>query len=332
MGGGPVYSAASTRLLVDDAITNGYDPSASIFTRDADIRAGREKMKVHDDLDPLKMKRGIRECRDGDGKASRAVSVCLDITGSMSDVPKLILSKIPSLIGTIVKNGALEHPGVGFFAIGDAYSDQVPVQIGQFEIGNALDDGLSKVFLEGNGGGNGHESYDLYFYWLARHTETDCFEKRGEKGYAFLIQDEPPPPYLPKEHVKKLFGVDIEADIPLKTIIEEAKEKWEIFILRPQNLSMGKNAGITKMWEALFPDRVYPIQSPDGICEMIAMLIGAEEGVDLDAMVDTVSSLGGDKSLAIVAKDTVKSKGGGLAKKGSFDGDVDFGSGGASRL
>ena len=69
-----------------------------------------------------------------------------------------------------------------FGGIGDAQSDRVPLQVGQFESDNRMDDQLRTIFLEGNGGGQKSESYELATYFIARHTVTDAWEKRGRKG------------------------------------------------------------------------------------------------------------------------------------------------------
>ena len=34
------------------------------------------------------------------------------------------------------------------------------------------------------------ESYELAMYFMARHTALDCHEKRGKRGYLFIIGDE----------------------------------------------------------------------------------------------------------------------------------------------
>lgn len=34
------------------------------------------------------------------------------------------------------------------------------------------------------------ESYELAMYFMARHTSIDCYEKRGKRGYLFMIGDE----------------------------------------------------------------------------------------------------------------------------------------------
>jgi hypothetical protein len=77
-----------------------------------------------------------------------------------------------------------------FGAIGDATCDRAPLQVGQFESDNRMDDDLSRILLEGGGGGQKTESYELAMYFMARHTAADCYEKRGKRGYLFIIGDE----------------------------------------------------------------------------------------------------------------------------------------------
>ena len=57
-----------------------------------------------------------------------------------------------------------------FGAIGDATCDRVPLQVGQFESDNRMDDDLGRIVLEGGGGGQQTESYELAMYFMARHT------------------------------------------------------------------------------------------------------------------------------------------------------------------
>jgi hypothetical protein len=77
-----------------------------------------------------------------------------------------------------------------FGAIGDYFSDRVPLQIGQFESGIEMDDNLTKFVLEGGGGGSYEESYQNALYFFAHRTSCDCLEKRGKKGYLFVVGDE----------------------------------------------------------------------------------------------------------------------------------------------
>ena len=76
-------------------------------------------------------------------------------------------------------------------AIGDAECDRAPLQVTQFEADIRLADQLRELWIEGGGGGNRGESYHLPWAFAAMRTSTDCFERRGRKGYLFTIGDEP---------------------------------------------------------------------------------------------------------------------------------------------
>lgn len=60
----------------------------------------------------------------------------------------------------------LSDPALSFCAIGDSTCDQAPLQISDFGQGKEIDEKVSKIWLEGGGGGNEHESYELaaFFY------------------------------------------------------------------------------------------------------------------------------------------------------------------------
>lgn len=288
MGAGS-YSYDYVDKITRSAKASGFTDS---FVYDAKVKSGAVEAKIHDSLDPSKMVNGIRESRDSaEHPNSLPVAVCLDQSGSMMNVPKGVLQKMPALMGTLVKNG-LDDAQVLFSAIGDFFTDQFPFQVGQFESDNKMDDNLSTVILEGNGGGNNCESYGLFLYFLARCTETDQYSKRGEKGYAFLIEDEPFPSHVTKAEIKGVFGQNIQADIPFAEIAAEAQEKWHIFIIRPAETSHGRDAKVTDKWKSLFPERVICIDSVASICETIALAVAAGEGINLDQIEEDFASTG----------------------------------------
>ena len=113
-----------------------------------------------------------------------------DVTGSMRGVPRALQAKLPQLLGLLLRKGYVAHPQIMFGAIGDATCDRAPLQVGQFESDNRMDDDLGRILLEGGGGGQKTESYELAMYFMARHTATDCFGERGRRGYLFIIGDE----------------------------------------------------------------------------------------------------------------------------------------------
>lgn len=236
-------------------------------------RAARGEVdKVHEYLDPLKIK-GVRESRDSaDHPVSVAMVLACDTTGSMRENPVRIQRQLAHLHDQVITGTRIKHPQFLMMSIGDVTSDRYPVQVGQFESDNRFDEQLRQMILEGNGGAYGQESYDMFFYFLARKTSIDCYEKRGQKGIAILIADELPREYVAERYVNAIFGDQLVADIPIREIIAEAQQKYEIFLLMPQNL--GTAASNRTRWESLLGKQyVSSFQTPDHICETIVDVI-----------------------------------------------------------
>ena len=146
-------------------------------------------LRVHQTLDPSGLQ--TRESRDNaEHPASTAIIISLDVTGSMGKVVRGIHANLPQLHELLLGHGYVNDPQICFAAVGDATCDQVPLQVGQFESDNRMDENLENMILEGGGGGQVTESYELMLYLAARHTATDCWEKRKHKGYLFIIGDE----------------------------------------------------------------------------------------------------------------------------------------------
>ena len=177
------------------------------FEYDAALRAQPEgERKVHDKMSPFGVQ--IRESRDSEAHpTAHAVGVLFDVTGSMKSVPKVLQANLPKLMGLLIRKGYLEHPQILIGAIGDATCDKAPLQVGQFESGIEIEDDLGKLFLEGGGGAHITESYELAMYFMARHTAIDCYEKRGRRGYLFIIGDETLYPRVKRKEVAATIGV-----------------------------------------------------------------------------------------------------------------------------
>ena len=141
--------------------------------------------------------------------------------------------KLPMFIGQIIMKNYVPGPAVSFAAIGDANSDGAPLQVGQFEADNRLDDVLSKVWIEEGGGGTGQESYELAAYFYARHSVLDCL-KQGRKGYFFFLGDEGFYPQVRREQVRRILGREESADLDAKTIFAELAQKYHVFFIYPQ--------------------------------------------------------------------------------------------------
>src|SRR3954451_1822673 len=181
---------------------------------------------VHAALDPKGV--GFRESRDSDEHPdSVAIAVLFDVTGSMGSVPPVLQQKLPQLLGLLLRKGYVKDPQILFGAIGDATCDRVPLQAGQFESDNRLDDDLGRFVLEGGGGGQMTESYELAMYFMARHTSIDCYEKRGRRGYLFIIGDEEAYSRVKPAEVREFIGDELTEPIGIRAMVDEVRRMYD---------------------------------------------------------------------------------------------------------
>jgi hypothetical protein len=268
------------------------------FEHDDDIRRGVAARRVHQKMNPRGVR--LRESRDSDAHPeSRAVGVLLDVTGSMQEVPRIVQQNLPRLMGLLLRNGYLDHPQILIGAIGDATCDHAPLQVGQFESGIEIEEDLGKLFLEGGGGGQVTESYELAMYFMARHTALDCFEKRGKRGYLFVIGDEAPYPRVKRKEVERLIGDKLQADLTTEELIGELKRSFDVYFILPKMTHHWNNKSVHRRWVKLLGQNVLRLANPAGICELIASTIGLAEGqVDLAGLDDDLRGAGAAASVA----------------------------------
>lgn len=259
-------------------------------------KAPVHERKVHEKLLPFRIR---RESRDSAAHPeSVAIGVIFDVTGSMHQVPITLQKRLPALMTTLIGRNYVKDPQILMGAIGDATCDAGSLQIGQFESGIEMDDDLGRMWLEKGGGGGYEESYQNAIYFFARHTSCDCFEKRGKKGYLFLMGDEMPYPTVSRVEIQRLLGDDLQADIPIANIIKEAQERWNIFFIIPGGTTHGDDPKLYNRWaELLGGQNVLRLASADAVCETITMTVGLCEGaVNLDKAQDDMQSAGSGTS------------------------------------
>jgi hypothetical protein len=293
------------------------------FDHTAAILAGDRDVGVHELLDPKWVNKqgphtgkNIREAMIGDDHPNpTAIAVVLDVTGSNFAAATVAHSKLPQLHGLLQRKGYVEDPQILFGATGDANFDAVPLQMGQFESDNRMDEQLEAMYLEGGGGGQVHETYELAAYFLARHTYLETFEKLGKKGYAFFIGDEMPYETVLRSYgfsghtLESLIGDSLEADIPTEQIFAELQEKFHVFFLFQKQGSYHEDE-ILPTWRKLLGERALVLDDPAAVCEFIAGVLGMMEGgIDYQETLDDLLAIGADpdavkaagKALATVA-------------------------------
>ena len=294
--GGASYSDTVYTARVSAAAASGAD----LFSHTDAIRSGTKRAGVHESLDPKRANKAgkiIREALDSDGTPnSRAVGVIFDGTGSMAGVPRTFVTKLPKLMASLVKKGFLPDPHILFGCVGDALSDRAPLQLGQFESGNAMDDALTNIYLEAGGGGSSEESYELALYFMARKTDIDCYNKRGQKGYLFILGDERPYPYVKANQVSAIIGDTIQEDIPVEQIIREVQEKYHLFWIMPGGTNHWHDTSVLDPMRKLLGQNYLLLEHPEDVCELIVSTIAVTEGYDLDDVGAALKDVGADST------------------------------------
>ncbi|GHC88880.1 hypothetical protein GCM10007079_34210 [Nocardiopsis terrae] len=240
----------------------------------------------------------VRESRDSDAHPnSLAVSVLFDVTGSMGRAPRTLQSKLPDLFGLLLRKGYVEDPQILFGAIGDATCDRVPLQVGQFESGNELEDDLGNILLEGGGGGQMTESYELAMYFMARHTALDCLEKRGRRGYLFVVGDETAYGAVKAREVRDVIGDDLDENIAFPAVLDELRRKFEVYFIMPTGSYHFRDDRVRDFWERHMGQNLVLLDDLDAVCETIAVTVGlGEEAVDLEEGLRDLADTGSDQA------------------------------------
>lgn len=243
------------------------------------------------DMDPKGV--AFRECRDSDNHPnSFPIIIALDETGSMGSIPEnLIKNKLGKLMEILIDNG-VSDASICFVGIGDHLSDKYPLQIGQFESGTKeLNKWLTSIVLEGCGGGQDMESYQLAWLFAARHTSTDSFEKRGIKGFIFTIGDEYVHPTLESDFLRDYMGYKQPSDTNTEDLFEEARKTYNVFHIHCNHY--GYTSTITDKWKKLIGgEHLIEIAEgeTDSIAEVIASTVAMINGADMKELMKHMDS------------------------------------------
>ncbi len=281
-------------------------------------RLPRNQRRAADSLDVYGVT--VREARDGsDHPASTPIAVFFDVTGSMGRVPVTVQRRLGDLLGLLTRGGYVDDPQIMVGAVGDDQFDAVPIQIGQFESDNRIDEQLRDIYLEGGGGGDKREGYALAAYFLATRAQTDAWDKRGKKGYVFFIGDEMNKPVLSGQSLARFLGEDDRGDLDIAELYRLLAQRWHVFYVLPNLTSYYDDPEIEDHWRALVGERFVKLEDPDGVADLIALTIGVTE--------DAVTVAEGITDLRAAGSPSHVAVGKALARLDSGGGDLVAGSG-----
>ncbi len=255
---------------IGDRQTRATTMNYASASRDSLFKQNVER-KIHESMNP----KGIlfRECMDSEAHPHAIpIQLYLDVTGSMGHIPhEMIKNGLPTLMGSLIQNG-VNDAALMFGAIGDHECDSYPLQVAQFESGDAeLDMWLTRSYLEGGGGGNAGESYLLAWYFAANHVKTDAFDKRKQKGFVFTIGDEPCLKNLPVSAVKGIM-VDTavgQANYTREDLLAAAQKENHVYHIHINHGSRGFDPA----WKEMLGDNLIQISDHTTISKVISDII-----------------------------------------------------------
>jgi hypothetical protein len=177
--------------------------------------------------------------------------------------------------GQIMMQGYLKEPAISFCGIGDANTDKAPLQITGFGQGREIDEMITKVFLEGGGGGNFAESYELaaYFY------DTNCEFSYCEIPFFFVTGDEGFFDNPDSIQVKSVLGRLPKLPINGTNEFRRLCQKFNVFHIKKAYYNIEKDSQIEKQWfNAIGDERVLFIKTAKAIVDVMLGAIAITSG------------------------------------------------------
>jgi hypothetical protein len=233
----------------------------------------------HPDLDPSKF--AIRESVDSKANpASTPVIVGVDETGSMGYLATQIIKEgLGVIVEGIIDRKPITDPHILLAALGDAYVDSSPIQVTQFEADTVITEQIEKFYIEGNGGGNGGESYSLLWWFAVNKTHCDSINTRKRKGYLFTIGDESCHPELTRDQINKLMAGNVEVSLSATDILAECQKQWNVFhLITPSSATKYQNA--IQRWRELLGERAIVVDDWKKLGQIIVSIMQVNEGHD----------------------------------------------------
>lgn len=204
--------------------------------------------------------------------------IVTDGTGSMGHFPETIFKKLPFLDRHGVDD-YLPEAQISFAMIGDAAVDDYPLQVQPFGRGKNLEEALNNLIIEGGGGGNVVESYEL----AAGYYLNNCEIPKAIKPVMIFIGDEGYYANWTKERAKKFSKVNIEKAVPTKKLFKELSKKFSVYcIMKPYHAISGDTMDSTTQqiyddWiKLLGADRVAILSQPERVVDVILGLLAHE--------------------------------------------------------
>jgi hypothetical protein len=261
--------------------------------------ASRDKVfshSVNEKLDPRNVKVGkgerkglqLRESIISDANPNPTpIILGLDVTGSMGSIAELIAKEeLPKLMTKIHETGAVSDPHVMFMGIDDVFAQgHGALQVSYFEPDLRIVEQLRQMWLVGNGGGNGSESYDLAWYFAGRYTYLENFEKNGKPGFLFTFGDEPAPfNKVSKRDLETIFGPGSYEDTSPEQSLRSAQQKFQVFHVVVEHGFNNRSVGDS--WTRMLGNNAIFLSDPQYLTEVVLATMEIANGAYIQDVIE----------------------------------------------
>lgn len=257
-------------------VWKGYDFASARKVYDVHVgRSYDDAIKTDKSLEDLVPKSLITKC------TSPLVIAC-DVTGSMGEWPATIFEKLP-LLDLEGKEYLGDDFEISFAAIGDAHSDKYPLQVQEFTSGTDLVSKLKGLIIEGGGGGQVQESYELPALYYSRNVKMPnaimpVFIYIGDEGLYTTID---------RDHAK-FARTDLREKMSTRQAIDELKDKFSVYMIRKlydgdkktgSDRMSSTDQKLHKQWEDYLGEgRIAILPDPRRVVDVIFGLLAEETG------------------------------------------------------
>lgn len=239
------------------------------------------RTSLHNEVDPGR----IITCTN-----QTAIGIIIDGTGSMGQDAFTIYDKMPMFYGQLLIQGYVPDPAISFAVVGDVNCDDAPIQVCDFAQGDALDEWLKKLYLEGGGGGQNMESYELMAFYYNK-----CCELKGvQNSFIFFIGDEGFYPKVKSDQILDVLDIKSES-VSSEEIFKELNQKFHVFRIHKQYRGLS-NKQIMEQWQGVLkPGHLLTLVDPETKKEDPKAII--------DIILGAIAMIAGTRDLDGYAKD-----------------------------
>lgn len=260
-------------------------PREQVFSRDVNEKLDPRNVKVgKGDRVGLQLRESIIS---EENPNPTPIILGLDVTGSMGAVAEHIAKvELPKLMTQIHETGVVSDPHVMFHAIDDVFAQgHGALQVSYFEPDLKIVEQLRQLWLVGNGGGNGSESYDLSWYFAANYTYLESYEKQNRKGFLFTFGDEPAPfATVSKRDLETIFGPGSYENTTPAASLKAAQEKYNVFHIVVEGRG-GSSRSTRQSWiDLLGPNAIF-LRDTSVLTEVVLATMAIANGADIEAVI-----------------------------------------------